>query len=253
MPYPSLARMGFALRRGQLGMMVAAPGGAKSALAQDIAIRSGTPTLYCCPDTDETTMAVRAGAKITGYPQAVVEQYLTGKGGKPEDAGRFFGALESVSNVRYAFDVSGVSDIGDEVFAYATLHGAWPHFVVIDNLVNVHEGHGDDYSAMREALDKLHKLARATGAHVLVLHHANGQYDDGDRAIPLSGVENKLSKMPAQVLTLYKPYDGLLRVCVVKNRGAKADSRGGDYAELYANLDTMRFTDPLVNQLEAVA
>ncbi|MDQ3224321.1 MAG: AAA family ATPase [Gemmatimonadota bacterium] len=247
MPYPSLARMGFALRRGQLGMMVAAPGGGKSVIAQDIAMRSGAATLYCCPDTDEMTMAVRAGAKLTGYPQAVVEQYLRGEG-KPDLAGRFFGALESSTNVRYAFDVTNVADIGDEVFAYGTLHGAWPELVIVDNLANVHGEGESEFAAWRQAMDKLHKLARHIGAHVLVLHHATGQWDDGDRVIPLSGIEQKLSKMPAQVLTLYRPRHGRMGVAVVKNRGGAADSRGSSCAELCVNFDNMQVTDPLANQ-----
>lgn len=75
----------------------------------------------------------------------------------------------------------------------------------------------------------------------MVLHHATGRYEDGDTPIPQSGLENKVAKIPAQILTLTRKGENMW-VHVVKNRAGKADPKGGLSAQLYVDLATMRFS-----------
>lgn len=237
-PFTSLTNLGFTLRRGQSSMIAAAPGVGKSVIAQHIAMKLHVHSLYISADTDSFTMGMRALAKMTGEPQSTIERRMS----DPEYATRYREQLDKLWNVRFAFDCASMEDVRDEVFAYATAYGAFPSLLVVDNLVNVADG-DDDYRAMRGAVQAFDRLAHNTGAHVMVLHHANGKYDDGDSPIPLSGLEQKLSKIPAQVLTLNRQRE-YLRVNVVKNRSGHADPKASEvHTLLHANLSTQQISD----------
>ena len=236
-PYQSLTNLGFTLRRGQLSMIAAAPGVGKSALALDLTMRTPMRSLYISADTDSFTMGLRAAAKMSGHPQTQVERGMA----DPTLAPMYYELLAKLWNVRFSFDCASMADVRDEVFAYATAHGEFPPgLIVVDNLVNVADG-DDDYRAMRSAVSDLDRLAHNTGAHVMVLHHATGRYEDGDTPIPQSGIENKVAKIPAQILTLTRT-DDRMGVHIVKNRAGKADPKGGLRAQLYVDLSTMRFS-----------
>lgn len=238
-PYESLTRLGFSFRRGQSSMLAAAPGVGKSAVALDIAMRLPMRSLYISADTDSFTMGIRAAAKMSGHPQSQVERGL----GEPTTAPMYHDLLSKLWNVKFAFDVSSMEDVRDEVFAYATSFGEFAGMVIVDNLINVTEG-DDEYRAMKAAVQDLDRLAHNTGAHVMILHHATGKYEDGDVPIPQGGLENKVAKIPAQILTLNRAGSGKLRVNVVKNRAGKADARGNDvFATIGMDLGTMRFYD----------
>lgn len=239
LPFAGLQRVGFGLAQGQLGMIAAAPGVGKSAIAMQIALWGGLRTLYVSPDTDDWTMSVRALAHNTGHPQSYIVQCL--EGGYAEQAGIDVALWES-RHVQFSFDSYSTPEIKDDVLAYGVVHGAPPELIVVDNLLNVARAGEDELSSQLRALDDLHALAQLTGAHVLVLHHATGSYDDGDKAIPLSGLANKLSKLPAQVLTLHRK-DPFVHACVVKNRQGKADPAGGLQVRLRFDPERMRFFD----------
>lgn len=236
--FASLHRLGFGLVRGQVGMVAAAPGVGKSALALQIALDCGLPTLYVSADTDAWTMTVRSLANRTGHPQAYIEECL--RGGYMADELDL--ALAEASNVQFSFDSYTTAEIKDDLLAYATVHGAFPELVVVDNLMNVARGGDDDLTSQSRAMDEFHAMAALTGAHVLVLHHVSGQYNDGNKPVPLSGPTNQVTKLPAQVLTLFRK-DPYVIGCVVKNRQGQADPSGGKQVLLRFDPERMRFTD----------
>jgi KaiC/GvpD/RAD55 family RecA-like ATPase len=238
-PYHNLTALGFTLRRGQTSMVAAAPGAGKSAFALDLAMRTPVRSLYISADTDSFTMGMRAAAKMSGHPQEQVERRMS----DPDMAGQYHDLLAKLWNVRFSFDAACMEDVRDEVYAYATATGSFPPLIIVDNLVNVTESGDDDYRAMRQAVSDLDRLAHNTGAHVMVLHHANGKYEDGDTPIPQSGLENKVAKIPAQILTLTRRQEIELGVHIVKNRSGKADPKGGLVAHLIADMATMTIRD----------
>lgn len=238
MPFVGLQRLGFRLALGQLSLCVAGPGVGKSALALSLALTSGLRTLYVSADTDAWTMTMRTLAHNTGHPQSYIEMCLSGGHAKDElDV-----ALWDASHVQFSFDSYTTGEIRDDVLAYATVHGAFPELLIVDNVMNIARGGDDDLSSQTKAMDELHAMAQLTGAHVLALHHATGQYDDGDKPIPLSGLANKLSKLPAQVLTLYRK-DPHVIACVVKNRQGQANPGGSMQVRLRFDPERMRFYD----------
>lgn len=218
--------------------MVSGPGVGKSALALDIAKKLAPHrVLYICVDTDQRDMAGRATASVTGQPTPADEHLDEFIDYFAEDV------RESMAHVRWAWDgAPTVEDITAEVECYGAVFGAYPEFIIVDNLTSLDMDGEMSYHAIQETMSRLNACARKTAAHVMVLHHATGAYEDGQLAIPLSGVEQKAGKRVAVVLTLTR-LGSSLRVHVVKNRGGRADARAHQYIHLRADLERMRISD----------
>lgn len=239
LPFEGFRRIGFGLAPGQMSMIASAPNGGKSALAMALCLDIGKRALYESPDTDDWTMAVRVLAHNTGHPQSYIRGCLEPGVMRPDELDV---AVHDAEHVQFSFDSYSTEEIHADVMAYGVIHGSWPELIVVDNLRNVARGSEGDFAAQSKALDELHTLARHTGAHVMVLHHTVGEYDNGNRPIPLSGLENKLSKLPAQILTLYE--DGsYMGVCIVKNRTGRRDPSGRLKVMLRFDAERMTFMD----------
>jgi replicative DNA helicase len=238
MPFTGLQRVGFGLARGAVGMIAAAPGVGKSALGLSIALATDARVLYESPDTDSWTMTVRAIAHLSGHPQSYVSSCL--EGGFQLDEIEL--AMFEAGHVQFSFDSYTTQEIRDDVLAYATVHGDYPELIVIDTLMNVARGGEDELRSQSKAMDEFHALAQMTGAHVLVLHHVSGQYNDGDRPVPLSGPVNQVTKLPSQVLTLFRK-EQFVYVCVVKNRNGRADPTAQMQVRLRFDPERMKFYD----------
>jgi hypothetical protein len=96
-------------------------------------------------------------------------------------------------------------------------------------------------------MEYLHDMARKSGACVVGLHHVQGQYNDADRPIPMSGVKGQISRVPEMILTLHRGRETFgadtLRVSTVKNRAGREDPSGLDYVELSWVGDNMQIRD----------
>jgi predicted ATP-dependent serine protease len=244
LPWPSLARSyQVAFRRCQASILAAAPGGGKSIIALAFAIQSRAPTLFVSADTDLITMAVRAGAMMLGWSQANVQKALT--------TSQVQRALDNINHIRWCDEAQPtVRDIYDEVKAYAEVHGDFPALIVVDNLIDVRAERTSekDWTNARTVVDRLKQLARESGAHVMILAHATGGFEDGRTPIPLSGLEFKPGKNVELVLTMYWGDGQELRVCPVKNRSGVSSARAGLHTTLYADLGYCSIHDPANGQ-----
>lgn len=232
MPWPSMTSLRVAFRRGQASLLASAPGGGKSTLALAYALYARVPTLFISADTDLTTMAIRTGAAVLGWSQAMVEAQL--------QSPQVRQAIESASHIRWTDDSQpSVADIYQETLAYCEVYGDFPALIVVDNLIDcqAERGSDKDWSATRSVVDGLKRLARESEAHVLILAHATGRYENGDEPIPLGGLEWKPGKNVELVLTMHQGEGRELRICPVKNRMGKASAKGGLYVPLYADMD----------------
>lgn len=239
-PWPSFTEYRIAFRRGQCSLLAAAPGGGKTIVAMTYAIESAVPTLFVSADTDLATMATRAAASILGWPQDQVE--ATGL-----DSSEVQAALEQIGHIRWADDNQPtVEDIYLEVKAYSEVYGDFPQLVVIDNLIDVQADRNadKDWAGTRAVVDGLKRLARESEAHVLILAHATGKYENGMDPIPLGGLEWKPGKNVELVLTMHWGEGDELRVCPVKNRTGRAAADGSLRVKLYANLAYCSIHDP---------
>lgn len=231
------------IRQGQLTLIAAAPGVGKSLLSLTLAQRANVPTFYASADSDEFTMYVRTAAMVTGW---TVDECEAAIRGKADGARTIEAKLEALSNVRWSFEPTlDYNDLEENLEAFAGVYGRWPALIVVDNLKDLQHPEGD--SSLAETCKYLKVVARLTGAAVIALHHVTGEYDDGNKPVPLSGLMDKVSKIPEVILTAFRnpsvvTFDGRqhLHICPVKNRGGKADPSGGWALPISAEMDRMK-------------
>jgi archaellum biogenesis ATPase FlaH len=215
----SKQKMGF--RRGQLHLIVAAPGVGKSVLSLSYALQAKVPALYISMDTDPFTTSVRAVAALAKVTLDQAEHGLAKEYKFATDA-----LAEASKTMRFAFPASpSTADLFSHIYSYGEAEGNWPELVVIDNLANI-AFESDEFGEMRTMMSDLQTMASRTRAAVVVLHHSTGQYEDGHTPIPQSGVNGKVSKFPTLVLTLCLGGDNELWCSAVKNRFGPADPSG---------------------------
>lgn len=231
-----------AFRRGQLHLIVAAPGVGKSVLTLSYALQAKVPALYISMDTDPFTTSVRAVSALT---QTTLDQAEQGLDHEFEFATNAL--AEAGKTLRFSFPASpNMPDLFSHIYAYGEAEGAWPELIVIDNLANI-SFETDEFGEMRTMMADLQTMASRTKAAVVVLHHSTGQYEDGHTPIPQSGVNGKVSKFPSVVLTLCLGGDGQLFVAAVKNRFGPADPSAYKVrAQLAVDYAKMQVRDPFI-------
>lgn len=231
------------IRQGQLTLIAAAPGVGKSLVSLTLAQAANVPTFYASADSDEFTMYVRSAAMVTGWTVDECEAAIRGQAdGKLTIEAK----LDALQNVRWSFEPSlDFNDLEEHLEAFAGTFGEWPKLIVIDNLKDLQHPEGE--SSLAETCKYLKVIARVTGAAVIALHHVTGEYDDGNKPVPLSGLMEKISKIPEVILTLYRnpsvvTFDGRqhMHVCPVKNRGGRADPSGGWSLPISAVMERMK-------------
>lgn len=219
-------------------MVAAPPGAGKSSLGLDIATKIKRPTLYFSADSTELTMATRLGASITGRYMFDVEQQILKD---PEWAS---GLLRQVDHIRWSFDSAPTFDEIDlEVMAFEEVWGEPPHLIVVDNLTDVTDEAGDEFSVLRSTMKGMKYLARVSNACVLVLHHTSESVQ-GNPCPPRSSVHGKVNQMPALILTIGVGQPGFMPVACVKNRQGPADVTGQTPMWLTYDPSVMHMGDP---------
>lgn len=237
--FPQLANSTVHFRRGQFHLIAAAPGVGKSLLALSEAMDAQVPTFYFSADSDAFTMYVRAGARETGWLCSEVETQIENGNTQLIDAK----LNAKTGHLRFSYDTNpDFNSVEAELQAYAVTYGCWPSLIVVDNISNLDTESGEGQMALESGCDYLHSLARTTGAAIIGLHHVTGEFDDGTKAVPLSGLKGKVSKIPECVLTLFRPTEvpNKMGVAVVKNRMGKADPSGNMVVWLDCHLDRMK-------------
>jgi hypothetical protein len=248
--FPTLGKMGARFRRGQLSLIAGGPGTGKSAVATFIATNAGygeynevgVPTLYFSADTDKRTLGNRVAASVTHHTVDEAEDLLLA-GNKS-----IMKMLDDATGHVWFNWNNGpnLDDIEDEIEAFAHVNGDWPHLIVIDNLKNIwvdSSGEGGEHIRYDRVLDYLHELAGLTNAHIMVLHHVTGYYENGDEPIPLSGILGKVSKPFRLIITLHRPNENQIGLSIVKNSSGKMDPRGGLNCYLGIDLERQQFMD----------
>lgn len=225
-PLPGVIRplehLGCHLRAGEVSLWAAGSGTGKSVLCLWIATGAKVPTLYFSADSNQSTMAMRQAAMLSGLTQSDCEEHISAQEGRGWDV------LNETQHMKWCFDSApSLSDIEEEVSAFYVANGQFPEFIVIDNLRNVSGGiPGDEYTFWDEVMAVLHDLARATQAHIAITHHVTGSYASGDRAIPLGGLEQKVDKRAEVVVTAHRPSAQSIYLSVAKNRDGQARADG---------------------------
>jgi predicted ATP-dependent serine protease len=241
-PLPSVFRTFEAnkiiLRRAEVSMIAGTPGAGKSTLALAFALRCKVPTLYVSADTNAHTMAMRLLSMITGKAQTETEQMLIDD---VENSRKIIN--ENSNHVFWSFESApSLADIDLEVSAFEELWGCPPELIIVDNLMDVANDSGEEFSAMRATMKELKYLARDTNAAVLVLHHTKESYS-GNPCQPRSALQGMVAQLPALICTVGSNAAGYIAVAPVKNRYGKADPTGETAFWLHFNPEIMEVSD----------
>lgn len=245
-PWKAFDELGIVPRRGQLILVAAGPGIGKSAKILTLVLEAMVPSLMFSADSDAFTqlsrsIAILCDMRVETAAQMILEDRITDE------------VREELGSVPLLIDYDSSPtphDMEEIIAAYYELCNEFPAVIVVDNITNVvtdAQDSGDPFSGLEALMDYLHSMARVTGACVIGLHHVTGEYNNGDKPIPLNGVKGQITRVPEMVLTLHKKplEDGrwIMRVSPVKNRGGKADPTGNTFAELEFIGDTMKVVD----------
>ena len=236
-----LENAGIRLRPGQVTIVAAQPNDGKSALALAWALKlcqqHGKRTLYFSADTDESDTLRRAAAGITGYPQSYIESLIQSGWGYIQKA---LAGLHG--GVVFSFETDPTyQDLNQETVAFWELWGTYPDLIVIDNLMDVVGDNDNEYGAMRDTTKAAKRLARQTGAHVMLLAHCREE-DRKDHPPSRRELTGKVSMKPELVITLLLDDEAqILKVAVVKGRSMAKDPSGRTYTQMRVDLERMQF------------
>lgn len=231
----ALYAAGFKPRHGEVIMIGARSGAAKSSFVIWLCVQMDLPTLYYSADQNTYEATTRAIAAKTGLTIDEIEGRLN-KGETPPDQ----------APISWCFDQNpSISDLQEEMDAYVEAHDAWPQVIVLDNLLNVYHGHEGNTTGFDEVLKFLKEKAGESGATVFVLHHcqAGVNMKDPHNPQPKYALLEKVDKLPQQILTLgLNQQTGELRVALVKSRMTTCDETGETYSSLKADQARCTFS-----------
>lgn len=221
-PFPALAESKYEVRfrQGELVMLAGPPGAGKTMVAIVAAVKMGVPALYFSADSNESVMAARVAAAITGHPTRDIERTLS-HGLFTEE----YGPLLETLPLRFVFDPSepSITDIAAAYQAWMELWGTPPKLIIVDNLMNMRGEDGNEWQAMRQSCKDLQYFARKTRACVVVLHHTSeGEGGNIQQAPGRPAIQGKVSQLPALIVTIGNN-NGEMTMAVVKHRQGAAD------------------------------
>lgn len=239
--YQTMARAGVRIRQGKVTMIAGRPGSGKTMLTLNLASKWQVPTLYFSNDSDEMTVASRLiSRRINSRTSDEVAKVI--------DTNRSWAsnALEGDEHIQWCFDPSPtLQDIETEVEAFEELYGEYPKLIVVDVLMQVNYAEDNEHSSQGRVIQYLNSLARRTGAAVIVVHHTT-EGVEGTPCQPRSAILNKISQLPAVILTVAS-HGETFYFAPVKNRDGRDDASGGMVFAMY--LDAGRC---IIEDMEAM-
>lgn len=223
-------------------MIAGRSGTQKSGLALWWTATMNLPTLYLSADMSAFTASARLASMATDETTEMVEEGMA-KGGKHR--ARYMDALKD-SRITFSFG-SPITwrQIDEELEAYVELWDAYPEIIVADNLMDF-DGAESDYTEQMAVMSGCTELARATGATVLIMHHASDKSWEAksDPWSPPSRdqVKGGLSEKPELSLTVALDPNSLeYKIAVVKQRMGPSDPTARRYATIRCEPDKTRF------------
>lgn len=232
---PALTASTIRFRRGQLHVIAGQPGGGKTLFALWYAVKCGQPVLYFNADSDEGTMANRAGAILLNRPVQGIKD-LRGSEAEVllEDA-----IHDLTRRVRIEPDPHPSLDgIYEEVQAYVEVFGRCPAAIFVDNLMNIQSTTESEWTGLRDAMLSLHGLARQTESAVIALHHTSENSSRPNYPGPMRSTMGKVNQLPEVILTVARDGD-LFHVAAVKNRDGDSDPNAENPVTVYCDAPTM--------------
>ncbi|UZJ23737.1 AAA family ATPase [Rhodococcus antarcticus] len=240
--FVDLYKAGCRPRHGEVVMVAGRSGTQKSGFALFWVAQMNLPSLYFSADMSAFTASSRLASMETGDTTEELEAGMASGG---EHRERYLQALNG-SNITFSFG-SPISwrQIDEEMEAYVELWDCYPEVIVFDNLMDF-DGAESDYTAQMEVMSNVTELARATGATVILLHHASDKSWEAkaDPWAPPSRdqIKGGLSEKPELSLSVaLDPMSLDYRVAVVKQRMGPSDPTARSYTTMRCEPSRTRF------------
>lgn len=218
MPFTSWLERGIRFRRSSVSMIAGLPASFKTMLTLNLMVGMKVPTLAFNTDSSLETVRARLLALASNRPTEETESWAYSQPAKAAEL------LQRYDFLKFDFRPNPeLNDIWFETYAYAEVHGRWPEQISIDIISDVAHESGDEWATLRELLRQSKVLARDTGAHVLLVHHASDSPQTKRPCPRRSDIHGKVAAIPEVIITCGMDDQGRLNAACVKNRHAKAD------------------------------
>jgi hypothetical protein len=150
--FASWESRGIKFRRSSVSMLAGVPGSHKTRIMLNAVANMGVSTLAFSTDSDQET---------------VTETWLRAE---PAKAARL---LAQYDFIRWSFRPDPtLDDIWHDLYAYHETEGRYPDQTVIDIASDVGHDTGDEWGSLRDLMRQAKVIARETGTHLLLVHHA---------------------------------------------------------------------------------
>lgn len=213
-----------------MSMLFGESGSHKTRIVLNAILNMKVPTLAFSTDSDQDTVASRLLAINTRTPTDVTEQWLRTE---PDKCSALLGQYDFLK-WEFRPDPS-MDDIWLSTYAYHEVEGRYPEQIVVDIASDVGHDVGDEWASLRDLMRQGKVLARETGAHVLLVHHASDSATTKKPCPRKRDMQGKVSALPEVIVTCGLTGSGDLHVACVKNRHAKASADADDHFPM--NLD----------------
>jgi len=223
-------------------MVAGRSGTQKSGFALYWVAQMNLPSLYFSADMSAFTASSRLASMATGHTTEMVEAGMAAGGASRQ---RYLDALAD-SRITFSFG-SPITwrAVDEELEAYVELWDAYPEVIVFDNLMDFDNAESD-YTEQMAVMSNCTELARATGATVIILHHASDKSWEAksDPWAPPSRdqVKGGLSEKPELSLSVALDPTSLdYKVAVIKQRMGPCDPTARSFASMRCEPDKTRF------------
>nr|WP_158674737.1 AAA family ATPase [Streptomyces hoynatensis] len=242
-PFRSWDSRSIRFRRASVSMLAGIPGSHKTRLMLNAVLNMQVPTLLFSTDSDRTTVASRILARVTGQPTEETEGWLIDR---RSDAAQILAGFDWL---RCDFRPDPDLDhIWRSAYAYAEVEGQYPEQIVVDIASDIGHDAGDEWATLRDLMRQSKILARETGAHVLLVHHASDSPNTKRPCPRRSDIHGKVAAIPEVIVTCGTDYAGQLHVACVKNRHAKADPQADNAFPMALDASTSYVGDYVAPQ-----
>ncbi len=229
-------------RHGEVIMIAGRSGTQKSGFALWWTSQMNLPTLYFSADMSPFTASSRLACTVTGDSTEIVEAGMA-EGG--EHKARYLESLKGL-NITFSYGAPITwRQVDEEMESYVELWDRYPEMIVFDNLMDF-EGGEADYTEQMSVMSSVTELARATGATVLILHHASDKSweakTDPWKPPARSEIKNGMAEKPELTLGVaLDPQSFEYNIAVLKQRMGPSDPTGRGYVTIRCEPDKTRF------------